>query len=84
MTGGVPEPSLAVELAETKGNHWLTSGWSLDAVATSKRAGLGIAKDIYKKKRLEVDLGAYLTQDYAGLSQGHLAPKIGAGLNIRF
>jgi len=71
-------------LFETKGEHWLTSGWSLDAVATPARAGLGVAKDLYTRGSLEVDLGAYVTQDYDRLSRGKFDPALGVGLAIRF
>ncbi len=84
VTEGKPEASLAFELAETKGDNWFTSGWSLDAITTTAQAGLGIAKDIYKGKVLEVDLGGYVTQGYEGLLGGKLAPNFGLGLSIRF
>jgi hypothetical protein len=79
-----PEPSLAWELFETKGNDWLRSGWSLDAITTPERGGLGIAKDIYEGKGFEVDLGGYVTQEYESLLKGKLDPRLGVGLNIRF
>lgn len=79
-----PEPSLAWEFFETKGKGWLRSGWSLDAITTPNRGGLGIAKDIYEGKGLEVDLGGYVTQEYDGLLKGKLDPRLGVGLNIRF
>jgi len=49
ITEGKPEASLAFELLETETDNWLTSGWSLDAVTTPTRGGLGIAKDIKEK-----------------------------------
>jgi hypothetical protein len=79
-----PEPSLAWELFETKGKDWLRSGWSLDAITTNARGSLGIAKDVYEGIGLEVDLGAYVTQEYEGLLKGKLDPRLGVGLNIRF
>lgn len=84
VTEGVPEASVAFELAETRGDHWLTSGWSLDAITTTARAGLGIAKDIYEGRNLEIDLGGYVTQTYEGLLESKLAPDFGLGLNVRF
>jgi len=48
------------------------------------RGGLGIAKDLFKGKGLEVDMGAYLTQDYQGMFQGELNPALGVGLNFQF
>ncbi|MBW2147149.1 MAG: hypothetical protein JRI22_09035 [Deltaproteobacteria bacterium] len=80
----MPEPSLAFELLETKGKRWLTSGWSLDAITTMERGGLGIAKDLFKGHGLEVDMGAYLTQDYQGMFQGRFDPALGMGLSVRF
>jgi hypothetical protein len=64
VTEGQPEVSLAFELLETRTENWLTSGWSLDAITTPTRGGLGIAKDLYRGRNLEVDLGAYVTQEY--------------------
>jgi hypothetical protein len=69
---------------ETEGDHWLTSGWSLDAITTPTRGGLGVAKDLYEGGGLEVDLGAYLTQDYADLFRGEFDPAFGVGLSVRF
>lgn len=80
----MPEPTLAFELAETGGRSWLTSGWSLDAITTPERGGLGIAKDIYENDYLEVDLGGYVIQEYEGLFRGDLTPAVGVGLNVRF
>jgi hypothetical protein len=84
VSEGKPEPSLAFELLETRTDNWLTSGWSLDAVTTPERGGLGIAKDLYKGKGLEVDLGAYVTQDYSDLFRGRFDPAFGVGLNVSF
>jgi hypothetical protein len=56
VTEGKPEASLAFELLETRTDNWLTSGWSLDAVTTPTRGGLGVAKDLYKGAGLEVGL----------------------------
>jgi hypothetical protein len=84
VTEGRPEPSLAFELFETRGDNWLTSGWSLDAVATPARAGLGVAKDLYADKNVEVDLGAYVTQEYDELFRGKFDPAFGVGLSVRF
>lgn len=84
VTGGATEPSLAFELLETRTGNRLTSGWSLDTVTTPTRGGLGVAKDLYKGKGLEVDLGAYLTQDYSGLFRGRLDPAFGVGLSLSF
>jgi hypothetical protein len=72
------------ELFETEGRDRLRSGWSLDAVATTARAGLGIARDIYEGRNLEIDLGGYVTQEYRGLLEGKLEPQLGVGLSIRF
>jgi hypothetical protein len=71
-------------LLASKGKSWLTSGWSLDAITTETRGGLGVAKDLFKNNITEVDLGAYLTQDYDSLFQGRFAPRVGVGLNVRF
>jgi len=59
------------------------------------RGGLGIAKDLYKGVGLEVDLGAYVTQDYSDLfpacaafgaagRRGRFDPAFGVGLNVSF
>ena len=83
-TGGEIEPSLAWELVESKGDTWLTRGWSLDVITTRERGGLGVAKDLHKSELLEVDLGGYVTQDYEDLFGGRYAPKFGVGLNVAF
>jgi len=84
ITRGVPEPSLALELFETKGKNWLASGWSLDAITTTDRGGLGIAKDMFENDGIEVDLGAYVTQGYREMFQGEFDPALGVGLSVRF
>ena len=33
---------------------------------------------------IEVDLGAYLTQEYEGLFRGRLEPQLGVGLSVGF
>jgi len=73
-----------VELLESRGRSWLTRGWSLDAIATPARGGLGIAKDLYSRGSLEVDLGGYVTQEYDALSRGEFGPALGIGVNVRF
>ncbi|MCL6507837.1 MAG: hypothetical protein K6T59_12500 [Bryobacteraceae bacterium] len=47
-----------------------------------ERGGLGIAKALYKGVGLEVDLGAYLTQDYSDLFRGRFDPEFGVGLSV--
>ncbi len=84
MTRGEVEPSTAWELWESEGKSWLVRGWSVDAITTASRGGLGIAKDLVKRPGLEVDLGAYVTQDYEGLFQGRLNPQLGIGLSASF
>ena len=84
MTGGEVEPSTAWELWESQGKSWLTSGWSLDAITTPTRGGIGIAKDILKRGGVEVDLGVYATQEYEDLFRGRFAPQLGVGLSIGF
>ena len=66
---GAMEASVAVEMLEKK-------GWSLDAITTTKRGGVGVAKDLFTG----VDLGVYGTQEYGK----KFAPKVGVGLNVRF
>ena len=83
ITRGVPEPSLALELFETKGKNWLASGWSLDAITTTDRVGLGIAKDLFEGDGIEVDLGAYVTQGYREMFQREFDPALGVGLSVR-
>jgi hypothetical protein len=75
---------LAFELLETRTDNRLTSGWSLDAITTPSRGGFGIAKDLYRGSGLEVDLGAYVTQDYGEAIRGRFDPEFGVGLNISF
>ena len=84
MTRGEVEPSTAWELWESKGEAWLARGWSLDVITTTARGGLGVAKDLVKRPGLEVDLGAYLTQEYEGLFQERLDPQLGIGLSASF
>ena len=75
---------MAWEILETKGRNWFSSGWSLDAITTSSRGGLGIAKDVYKTESIEVDLGAYVTEEYEDLLKGEFDPELGVGLSISF
>ncbi len=94
MTRGEVEPSTAWELWESKGKSWLARGWSVDAITTASRGGLGIAKDLVPARRslgeggkrpgLEVDLGAYATLEYEGLFRGRLDPQLGVGLSVGF
>ena len=84
MTEGQQEPSMAWELWESKSDSWLTDGWSLDLITTDKRGGVGIAKDLYESKALSVDRGLYITQEYEGLFQGDLDPKLGMGMSVSF
>ena len=63
-------------------------------ITTTARGGLGIAKDLVPARRslgeggkrpgLEVDLGAYVTQEYEGLFQGRLDPQLGVGVSLSF
>ncbi len=78
------EPSTAWELWESKGRSWLARGWSLDAITTTTRGGVGIAKDLVKRPGLVVDLGAYATLEYEELFRGRLDPQLGVGLNVSF
>jgi len=55
-----------------------------DAITTPDRGGLGIAKDLFAGKGLEVDLGAYLTQGYREIFQGAFDPALGVGVSVRF
>jgi hypothetical protein len=84
MTEGEQEPYMAWELYESEGKSWLSDGWSFDVITTDKRGGIGIAKDIYESETLNVDLGAYVTQEYEGLFQGNIEPKFGMGLSVGF
>lgn len=84
ITEDKPEVSLAFEPLESRTDNWLASGWSLDAVTTPERGGLGIAKDLYEGRGLEVDLGAYVTQDYSDLFRGWFDPAFGVGLSVSF
>ncbi len=77
-------PSLAWELYETKGESWLTSGWSLDVITTSARGGFGIAKDVFENKLLEIDVGGYVTQGYTNLWESKTDFTYGMGLNMQF
>jgi hypothetical protein len=75
---------LAFELFQTQTGGPLTSGWSLDAVTTPARGGLGIARDLYRGAALEFDLGAHVTQDYSDLFRGRFRPALGVGLHVGF
>lgn len=46
--------------------------------------GLGVAKDLFKRDALEVDLGAYVTQNYGDLFEGRFEPRFGVGLSVSF
>jgi len=84
VTRGEVEPSTAWELWESKGKSWLARGWSVDAITTKTRGGLGIAKDLVKRPGFEVAVGAYLTQEYEGPFRGRFDPQLGVGLNLSF
>ena len=84
VTEESPQESVAFELAETKGSKWITSGWSLDAVATRERAGLGVAKDLFASHGFEVDAGVYATQRYEDVFRGKLSPQLGIGMHVSF
>lgn len=51
-------------------------------VTTPARSGLGLARDLYRRRGLEVDLGAYVTQGYSDLFRGRFRPAIGLGLHV--
>ena len=82
FTDGKVEPSAAWELYATKNDAWLLNGWSLDAITTPSRGGLGIAKDLYSTKLLEVDAGLYSTVTFADIAAGQLKPSLGIGISI--
>ena len=84
VTEHTPQESVAFELVETKGSKWATSGWSLDALATHERAGLGIAKDLFASHGFELDAGVYATQTYKDIFGGKLAPQVGIGVHVSF
>jgi hypothetical protein len=71
-------------LFEIRTDRPFTSGWSLDAVSTPARGGLGVAKDLLKGAALELDLGAYVTQGYSDLFRGRFWPALGVGLHAGF
>lgn len=79
-----PEESVALELVETKGTHWFTRGWSLDAIGTRERAGLGVAKDVLDSNPFELDAGIYATQPYDDIFRGKFNPRLGIGIHLRF
>jgi len=53
-------------------------------VTTPARGGLGVAKDLYEGAGLEVDLGAYVTQDYSDLFRGRFESAFSVGLSVSF
>lgn len=53
-------------------------------MTTPTRSCLGVAKDLYRRSGLEVDLGAYVTQDYTELFRARLRPGLGLGLHVGF
>ncbi len=61
------QPSVAVEL-------WERKGWSVDAIATTERAGAGIARDLWSG----LDVGVYGTVRF---DLEDLDPSIGVGLH---
>lgn len=75
MADGQVEPSTAVELLTSDAARWLLDGWSIDAVATPFRAGLGIAKDLTDR----IDVGAYATTPYT-----KWAPALSIGAHWSF
>lgn len=86
VSGGVPQESVAFELAGVRGRSHssLTAGWSLDAITTRDRAGLGIAKDLYVSRVLDLDAGVYATQSYEDIFRGRFSPQFGVGVHLSF
>ena len=90
VSGDAPQESVAFEIAKSKSKDRgglrtaLTSGWSLDAIATRDRAGLGVAKDLFASHGLELDAGIYATQRYEDIFRGKLGPQLGIGMHVSF
>jgi len=86
VTEDSPQESVAFELIESRGGSGtaLRQGWSLDAVATRERAGLGVAKDLFASHGFEVDAGVYATQRYEDIFRGKLDPQLGIGMHVSF
>ncbi len=72
------------ELFDSKSDSWLKNGWSLDVITTQNRGGIGIAKDLYKNKDFEIDLGGYVINEHNSFKGGKIDPQLGVGVNILF
>ena len=85
---GSPQESVAFELAKIKDRGGsrtaLNGGWSLDAIGTRERSGLGIAKDLFASHGFELDAGIYATQTYEDIFGGRWNPHLGIGMHVSF
>ncbi len=57
------ECGVSVEALDTKSKLWILDGWSIDGFGNKKNIGIGIAKDLYKTKLIEIDAGIYATKE---------------------
>lgn len=74
---------MALELFEIGPGENLLDGLSLDLYASRKRAGIGIAKDIYKNTLIEIDAGVYVTDAFNNIIRRSFDPKMSIGVSFR-
>jgi hypothetical protein len=75
------DAGVSVELFETKSGKKILDGWSLDVFGGSKRCGLGVAKDVFKRKKLEIDAGVYVTKRLKDVLDFKIKPEVSIGLS---
>lgn len=75
------EVGLSIELIESKSEKWLFDGWSVDAYGDKKNFGIGVAKDIYSNKFIEIDTGLYIKKEFNELLNMNIKPDVCLGLS---
>ena len=73
-----------MELVESKHKSVLLDWWSLDVYGSKKRCGVGVAKDLYKNERIEIDAGVYVTKRLKELLDFKVRPDVSLGLSGRW
>ena len=80
------EAGVSIEMIESKSDKWILDGWSVDAFGSRRSLGVGVAKDLLKRKLIEVDAGIYATKKMVGFFDKKIKPeiRIGFSANYRF
>ena len=83
MGKNVRDTGISIELIESTSRSWLLDGWSLDAYGSSRRCGLGVAKDIFETDLIQVDAGVYATKRLVDLVKTHVTPDLSFGISVK-